>query len=246
MVKVDGVQVAIVWMRNILRIHDNPLLTWASCRDDLDAVVPIIIMDPERGSGSTKLMGSARMRFLHDSIIDLSDCLSRDHGAGLTILSGRARELIPMTVKSLNGMVKWVICDYVQDPESREDIDRIHRSLSDLGVKTKVFPAVNTILDIEAVTKDDEYENPKSSKDMDKILTRNLGVTPEGYLVPKPVKPIEKIKYCEDLVNDLNDSNFLRGRIVTRNYLASFPRQIVILTACNSPPDSFFACKSTN
>ena len=219
-------QVAIVWMRNILRVHDNPLLTWASSRDDLDAVIPLIIMDPDRGFGSTKLMGSARMRFLHDSLIDLSDCLSRDYGAGLTILSGRAQELIPMTVKSLNGMVKWVLCDYVQDPESREEIYRIHRSLSDLGVKTKVFPAVNTLLDIEAITKDDEYENPKSTKDMDKILTRSLGITTEGYLVPKPLKPIEKINYCQDLVNDLNDSDFLRGRIVTRNYLATFPEQI--------------------
>ena len=88
--------VAIVWMRNILRIHDNPLLSWASCRDDLDAIVPIFIMDPEKGFGGTDPMGGVRLRFLHDSLVDLSDRLVTEYNAGLTVLSGRPVELIPM------------------------------------------------------------------------------------------------------------------------------------------------------
>lgn len=218
--------VAIVWMRNILRIHDNPLLSWASSRDDLDAIVPIFIMDPERGFGGTNPMGGVRMRFLHDSLVDLSDRLVTEYNAGLTVLSGRPVELIPMITEILRGRLEWLLCDYVQDPRSREEVNEIQYSLSEKGIKMKIFPSVNTILDVEAVTQGYDFVNPKTSDDIADILNKSLGTTPEGYLVPKPLEPPDRIEYCQHISSDLKRSELLRDSIVNREYLATYPPHI--------------------
>ena len=218
--------VAVIWMRNILRVHDNPLLTWASSREDLDTIIPIFIMNPERGFGGTKPLGSARMRFLHDSLIDLSDRLTTDYSAGLTVLSGRPVDLIPMIAEILSDRLEWLLCDYVQDPRSRDEVNSIQCSLSDEGVNMRTFSSVNTLLDVEAITQSDDFVNPKSSKDMAEIFNRSLGKTTKGYLVPKPLDPPESIDYCHNVVSDLNGSELLRDSIVSRHYLSTYPDRI--------------------
>ena len=32
---------AVVWFRGLLRLHDNPVLSWASSSDEIDSVIPV-------------------------------------------------------------------------------------------------------------------------------------------------------------------------------------------------------------
>ena len=36
---------AVVWFRNILRLHDNPVLTWASSSEEISSIIPIYILE---------------------------------------------------------------------------------------------------------------------------------------------------------------------------------------------------------
>ena len=171
-------------------------------------------------------MGGVRMRFLHDSLVDLSDRLVTEYNAGLTVLSGRPVELIPMITEILRGRLEWLLCDYVQDPRSREEVNEIQYSLSEKGIKMKIFPSVNTILDVEAVTQGYDFVNPKTSDDIADILNKSLGTTPEGYLVPKPLEPPDRIEYCQHISSDLKRSELLRDSIVNREYLTTYPPHI--------------------
>ena len=52
---------AIVWLRNTLRVHDNPLLHWACESDEVDSVIPLFVMDPSRGVGGEEPISDTRM-----------------------------------------------------------------------------------------------------------------------------------------------------------------------------------------
>ena len=58
---------AIVWLRNILRLHDNPLLNAIHERGDFDHVVPVYIFEPESLDATHSKTGSA----LFQSILEL-------------------------------------------------------------------------------------------------------------------------------------------------------------------------------
>ena len=141
---------AIVWLRNILRIHDNPLLDWACASDEIDSVIPLVVLDPTRGIGEEDGLSPNRMRFLYDSIVDLDDRLGSEYSAELMVLHGKPEQAIPLVAEEL-GPGTWLLCDYRPEPESRREVGDIQASLSVMGVQTKVFPSVGTILDVEDV-----------------------------------------------------------------------------------------------
>ena len=60
--------VAVVWFRNSLRIHDNPVLSWAYESENVDSILPIYIFDEEIQQKSTPAMGEQRLRFLFDLV----------------------------------------------------------------------------------------------------------------------------------------------------------------------------------
>ena len=141
---------AIVWLRNILRIHDNPLLDWACASDEIDSVIPLVLLDPARGIGEEGGLSPNRMRFLYDSIVDLGDRLESEYSAGLMVLHGKPKKAIPLIAEEL-GPGAWLLCDYRPEPESRHEVSDIQASLSAMGVQSKVFPSVGTSLDVEDV-----------------------------------------------------------------------------------------------
>jgi cryptochrome len=74
----------------------------------------------------------------------------------------------------------------------RVEISDIEKLLKPSGIETIVFPAANTILDIEEVTRSETYKNPKSSRDIEAIMREYLDEGPEGYTVRKPLpNPVE-------------------------------------------------------
>jgi cryptochrome len=74
----------------------------------------------------------------------------------------------------------------------RVEISDIEKLLKPSGIETIIFPAANTILDIEEVTRSETYKNPKSSRDIEAIMREYLDEGPEGYTVRKPLpNPVE-------------------------------------------------------
>ena len=210
---------AIVWLRNILRIHDNPLLDWACASDEIDSVIPLVVLDPTRGIGEEGGLSPNRMRFLYDSIVDLGDRLESEYSAGLMVLHGKPKKAIPLVAEEL-GSGAWLLCDYRPEPESRHEVSDIQASLSAMGVQTKVFPSVGTILDVEDVIGSEGYRNPKSSSDIGNIMGRSLGEGPDGYLVPKPLEPPEHVKFDKGTFDSLRSSESISGMVVTKGDIA--------------------------
>ena len=74
-------KVAVVWFRNALRIHDNPVLSWAYDSENVDFILPIYIFEEEIHQRSTQNMGEQRLRFQFDCVENLHQNLKNkfDH-----------------------------------------------------------------------------------------------------------------------------------------------------------------------
>ena len=210
---------AIVWLRNTLRVHDNPLLDWAHKSEEIGSVIPVFVLDTDRGMGEKDQIGPNRMRFLYDSLTDLDGRLRREYSARLLVPEGRPEVAVPLLAEEL-GSVGWPLCDYQADPKSRRQIGEIEASVSEMGVRTKVFPSVGTILDIEDTIAKPSFRDPKSSSDIGTIIGRNLGEGPEGYLVPPPLGPAEGVKFQAEEFDSLTGSESLSGLVVTRGEIS--------------------------
>ena len=184
--------VAIVWFRGLLRLHDNPVLNWASSNDEIDSIVPIFIIEESDDVGGGPLLGDNRMRFLYESIVDLDKGLREQYDSTILVFSGDPRHVIASIVQCLDSDVKVLLTDYRSEPKMRVGITEIENLLKPSGVETMVFPAASTILDIEEVIGSETYKNPKSSRDIDAIMREYLDEGPDGYLVGEPLsKPVE-------------------------------------------------------
>ena len=62
---------AIIWFRKIIRIHDNPMLTWAESSQEIDSIIPIYIIDEKWSLNHENNIGVNRLNFLYDSLLDL-------------------------------------------------------------------------------------------------------------------------------------------------------------------------------
>ena len=183
---------AIVWLRGLLRLHDNPVLTWACSNDEIDTIVPIFIIEEFDSVQSSPATGDNRMRFLYESIVDLDERLKEQYDSSILVFSGNPRDVITSIVQSLDSDVKLILTDYRSEPKMRVEISDIEKLLKPSGIETIVFPAANTILDIEEVTRSETYKNPKSSRDIEAIMREYLDEGPEGYTVRKPLpNPVE-------------------------------------------------------
>lgn len=84
----------IVWFRRDLRVHDHAAL-WHACQDAAQ-VIPLFILDPTHFAG--REVGSLRVQFLLECLADLDASLRR-RGSRLTLLLGRAEEVLPRFVR---------------------------------------------------------------------------------------------------------------------------------------------------
>ena len=116
---------AIVLFRKSIRIHDNPVLAWAETSQEIDSIIPIYIMDdkwsPEKGS----ILSLSRLNFLYDSLLDLDKNLEQNYGSKLLVFSGDSKNIIESIIKSLDGGINMLLCDYCSEPRSRKEISKI-------------------------------------------------------------------------------------------------------------------------
>jgi len=204
---------AIVWFRGLLRLHDNPVLSWASSSDEVDSVIPVYIIDERDRLGGKGGLGDNRLRFLYDSLTDLDRSFRKRYGTGILVFSGDPRAIIQSLIEDLGSEASWLLTDYRSEPSSRQDIEDIEGLLKGTSVTTTVFPAVSTILDLESVVGTASFTNPRSSKDIDGILREHLDEGPDGYLVgeslPVPDKVVIDPGILEGLAKGLGTSDQL-------------------------------------
>ena len=215
---------AIVWFRNILRLHDNPVLTWAIASEEITSIVPIYILD-EKWNDSTKHCPSTnRKKFLYESILNLNRNLEEKYQINILVFSGNPLQII----NSIFGHLEqgYLLTDYCSEPKKIKNIDEIQSTLAVLDVKTKVFPAVNTILDIEGVIEKGNYFNPKSMKDIETIFNNNLDKNPDGYIVGESLAYPKQIITDNDIINSLVNIKNLSKSHISIKYLESDLRKI--------------------
>ncbi len=96
----------IVWFRRDLRVHDHAALWNACC--DAESVIPLFILDPTYLAH--RETGSMRVQFLLECLADL-DASLRCRGARLTLLLGRAEEVLPRFVRAVAASAVYASTD---------------------------------------------------------------------------------------------------------------------------------------
>lgn len=93
---------AICWLRNDLRYHDNEILLKAN--SNVDKVLPVYCFDPCHFKGTYHFdfpkTGPHRAKFLLESVADLRNTL-RKKGSDLVVRLGQPENILPLLVKSL-------------------------------------------------------------------------------------------------------------------------------------------------
>ncbi|MEO8263383.1 MAG: deoxyribodipyrimidine photo-lyase [Pseudolysinimonas sp.] len=124
---------SIVWLRDDLRVGDNPALAAAVRRGG--AVVPVFLLDEV--SEGTRPLGGASRWWLHGSLRELGERL-RELGGELVLRRGAAEQVIPDLVRETGaGAVFW----NRRYGASREIDARLKARLRDDGLEVRSFSA---------------------------------------------------------------------------------------------------------
>lgn len=212
---------AIIWLRKTLRIHDNPMLIWAESSPEIDSVIPIYILDSNWKFDKTNF-GKNRLSFLLDSLIDLDRNLREKYGTRLFIFSGNAGEIIDLLVEKSEGEIKSLLSDYCSEPNNREEMEIIGRNLQQKGINCKIFPAVNTILDIEEMIESKNFKSPKSTRDMEKIFEENHILGPYGSLLEGDLPNPNKVRSESLLLDLISKNNHFSEYLVSTNEIKEY------------------------
>ena len=92
-------KIAIVWLRNNLRIHDNPIFNIIEEIGDFDHVIPICIVNKEK---LEKTYTHNRIRFLYQSILDLKTTFKSKYNVNLLSFSGSVIEIFSLLISSFS------------------------------------------------------------------------------------------------------------------------------------------------
>ena len=170
-------QVAIVWFRNSLRVHDNPVLSWALESDNINSILPIYIFEEKIHQKSTPTMGKHRLRFQFDCVEDLHKNLKNELDLDLHIFSGNCLDVLESIKEELQPYEVILLTEYSTNPQDRKQTETIEKNLINTNEKwsAKSIPSSQTILDVEAIVNSPRYKPPKSMKDMVRLFTLEFG-----------------------------------------------------------------------
>jgi len=121
----NGQNLAIVWFRQDLRLHDNPALHAAAAAGP---VLPVYILDDDN-AGEWKMGGASRW-WLHHSLSRLNEAL---HGQ-LLVLRGDCRSKLARLCERLP--VRQVCWNRCYEPWHRRQDERVAKELGDAGIET--------------------------------------------------------------------------------------------------------------
>ena len=124
--------IAIVWFRNDLRLHDNESLTEALLR--AKKVIPVYVFDPKVFEGKTSFgfekSANFRTKFIIESVQNLRDNL-RKKGGDLVIRIGDPSEEVFKLAKELK--TSWVYCNRERTAEEKKVQDELEKKLWSVG-----------------------------------------------------------------------------------------------------------------
>jgi len=173
-------EVAIVWFRNDLRLHDHLALTAAT--DRAEKIVPVVCIDPRQFSvtahGFPKT-GPFRARFLLESVADLRDNL-RAIGGDLAIRIGEPEKIIPALARRLGARAVFTHREIAD--EERRVTRRLDRVLAAEGILLEEFPG-NFLYQPEDI--------PFASNDVPEVFSQfRKGVEKESSVRPPLPTPL--------------------------------------------------------
>ena len=162
----------VVWFRKSLRLHDNPALSAACLDQDITSIIPLYVLDPAILGQNYENFGPSRLSFLFESLRDLDARLSSDYASKLIVLQGDPLTALECIGQKLGRNFGSLFCEYGSEPYERQKLSSIDRSLGKnfRGLNIKSFSAFQTILDLEETISSPAYKNPKSMKDMLKVI----------------------------------------------------------------------------
>lgn len=131
-----------VWVRNELRLEDNPL--WHVASQNGSVVLPIFIY-----GDSERVLGSASKWWLHYSLNAFKMDLNR-LGGDLLILCGKPETLLPELVRRYE--VDAVFWSKSYDPEGQLMEQRLESALNNQGTKCRIFSNVNSLLNLTEIS----------------------------------------------------------------------------------------------
>lgn len=170
-------RVAVVWFRNSMRIHDNPVLSWAYESENVEAILPIYIFAEETNQGGNQTIGKHRLRFQFDCVEDLHKNLKSELDLDLHIFSGDCVAVFESISEQLQPCEVILLTEYSTSPLDTEQNEIIENNIitTHQNWSAKSIPCSQTILDVEAIVGSPKYKPPKSMKDMVRIFTREFG-----------------------------------------------------------------------
>lgn len=128
--KKDYMGTAIVWLRQDLRLADNPAF-FEACADHQE-VIPVYILDEKHS-----VLGAAQAWWLHHSLIALNDALKKQLGLTLILRKGNPAEILLELVNSFSvDAIYWNRC---YEPSSIERDKKIKTSIQESGVNVFSF-----------------------------------------------------------------------------------------------------------
>lgn len=131
----------IVWLRQELRVADNPALYHASLSGN--EVLPVYVW-----SGAADTPGAASRWWLHGSLSGFSKRLEA-LGAPLILLRGTADEVLPALARRCNAdAVFW---SRAYDPEGRALDTSVERALQEQGTDCRIFAGSNLLLNVAEI-----------------------------------------------------------------------------------------------
>ncbi|XP_045130719.1 cryptochrome DASH-like isoform X1 [Portunus trituberculatus] len=129
-------RVAICWLRNDLRYHDNEILLKANI--NADQVLPVYCYDPRHFKGTYHFnfpkTGSHRARFLLESVANLRNTL-REKGSDLVVRLGQPEQILPLLVKSLSARECHIVYQEEVTKEEKDVEIKLKENCRQFGVK---------------------------------------------------------------------------------------------------------------
>ena len=178
--------VGIVWLRNTLRIHDNPVLVDALLSKKVKKLVFIYIHDSERYSRQNSLN---RVQFLYESLLDLSIGIESKLNNKLFILGGTVAEMFK-TILVGDFNISHIFTGYSNAPDDLQAEEVLRQLIKDEGtVELEIVSKVNTFMNIEEVVMEEGFKSPTKMKDMDKLFSKIFPKDGLGlYSIEEPVE----------------------------------------------------------
>lgn len=222
---------AIVWFRKCLRVDDNPSLVQACEDSSVDAILPIFILDPGIVGENFEHYGKNRIRFLLECLEDLDQKLKAKAASPLIIFHGSPLDVVNSLQTCFKERFHSLSTEYCSEPHGRSTTHAVSECIEKNTDKPAYFhPAAHTILNVEKTVSANGFKNPKSMKDIQKIVSSTFDLDSDGFFkIPNPVAEPRVIQHapkdfdsqsCAQHFNgDLHTCSSLRNKFLKLKFL---------------------------